>query len=282
MEKIKITCDSTCDLTQEIYDKYNISVMPLTIILGETTYKDGVSVNADEVFGYVNKNKLLPKTSAVSVGEYIEFFKQFTEEGYSVIHINLSSELSSSYQNACIASKEFDGKVIPFDSKNLSSGSGYLVLEACEMANKNLSTDDIINELCNIRGRMNVSFVLQTLEYMKMGGRCSSIAALGANALKLRPEIVVTDGKMSAKKKYRGDIHKSLQSYVLDKLKDTTDINDKRIFITHSCKDQSIAKEIEEMIANIYPFKEVIITKAGCTISSHCGEDCLGLLFQNK
>ena len=189
MGKIKITCDSTCDLTQELYEKYDIEVLPLGITLGETLYHDGVDVSAQDVFAYVSQTGVLPKTSAISVGEYTDVFKKYTDQGYSVIHINISSEFSSCYQNACIAAEDI-GNVYPIDSRNLSSGSGHLVLAAAELAATRDDAAAIAEELRQMQKRLDVSFVLQTLDYLKKGGRCSGIVALGANMLKLKPSDV--------------------------------------------------------------------------------------------
>ncbi len=282
MNKIKITCDSTCDLTKELYKKYNIDVIPLSIILGNKVYKDGVDISAKNVFKFASKHKTLPKTSAVSIGEYTEFFKNFTDEGYSVIHINLSSELSSSFQNANIAASESKGKIYPIDSKNLSAGSGMLAILASELAQNASNAEEVVTKLEILKNGIDMSFVLQTLDYLKMGGRCSGVAAFGANALKLKPEIVVSNGTMTPHKKYRGDIEKSIHDYIKGALKDKEYIDLKRVILVHSCEDEEIVKKCVELTQSLYPFEEVLQTKAGCTISSHCGPNCLGLAFMKK
>ena len=281
MEKIKITCDSTCDLTQELYEKYNVSVIPLCITLGEEVARDGVDINTQNVFDYVSANGTLPKTSAVAMANYIDFFTQFTNDGYTVIHINLSSELSSCHQNAKLAAEEVEG-VYVIDSRNLSSGSGHLVIAAAELAREGLSAAEIADRLNEMKTRLDVSFVLQTVEYLKMGGRCSAIAALGANLLQLRPEIEVADGKMHPAKKYRGSIERSVTDYVKGRLAERDDIDCKRIFITHSYVPDEVVEKVEELVRELHPFEEVIVTTAGCTISSHCGPACLGVLFFRK
>ena len=281
MEKIKITCDSTCDLTQELYEKYNVSVIPLCITLGEEVARDGVDINTQNVFDYVSANGTLPKTSAVAMASYIDFFTQFTNDGYTVIHINLSSELSSCHQNAKLAAEEVEG-VYVIDSRNLSSGSGHLVIAAAELAREGLSAAEIADRLNEMKTRLDVSFVLQTVEYLKMGGRCSAIAALGANLLQLRPEIEVADGKMHPAKKYRGSIERSVTDYVKGRLAGRDDIDCKRIFITHSYVPDEVVEKVEELVRELHPFEEVIVTTAGCTISSHCGPACLGVLFFRK
>jgi DegV family protein with EDD domain len=281
MEKIKITCDSTCDLTQELYDAYNVSVVPLCITLGEEVARDGIDINTQNVFDYVSANGTLPKTSAVSMADYIDFFSQFTSDGYTVIHINLSSHLSSCHQNARLAAEEV-GNVFVIDSQNLSSGSGHLVIAAAELAREGLSADEIADRLNEMKTRLDVSFVLQTVEYLKMGGRCSAIAALGANLLQLRPEIEVADGKMHPAKKYRGSIDRSVTDYVKGRLAGRDDVDCKRIFVTHSYVPDAVVEKVVALVREFHPFEEVLVTTAGCTISSHCGPACLGVLFFRK
>ena len=281
MNKIKITCDSTCDLTAELYEKYDVDVASLGISLCDTLYHDGVDIVSSDVFAYVGETGNLPKTSAVSVGEYEQLFKKYTEAGYQVVHINISSHFSSCHQNACIAAKEV-GNVYPVDSLNLSSGSGHLVIEAAQMAKQGMSAEEIVENLHILREKLDVSFVLQTLEYLKKGGRCSSLAALGANLLQLRPEIEVKDGRMGVGNKYRGKIDKSISDYVKGRLEGRKDIRTDRIFVTHSHVPSEIVAETMALVKELHPFTEVIETIAGCTISSHCGPACLGVLFFKK
>ena len=281
MSKIKITCDSTCDLTPELYEKYQVSVSPLCVTLGDDLHRDSVDVTAQDIFAYVDQTGNLPKTSAISVGEYEEFFQPFVDDGCSVIHINISSEFSACYQNACLAAQNL-GNVYPIDSRNLSTGSAHLVLAAAEMAQQGVEAAQIAEELKKLQARVDASFVLQTLEYLKKGGRCSSVVALGANLLSLRPEIEVTGGKMEVGKKYRGKMEKTILDYVKGRLVGRDDIDTKRIFITHSYVPQEIVEKVIALVKELHPFEEVIETKAGCTITSHCGPNCLGVLFLRK
>lgn len=281
MEKIKITCDSTCDLTPELYEKYHVEVMPLCVALGEALHRDGVDVTAQDVFDFVAETGVLPKTSAVSIGEYTDLFKKYTDEGYAVIHINISSEFSSCYRNACLAAEEL-GNVYPIDSRNLSSGSGHLVIAAAELAAEGLTAPEIVERLNEMKTRLDVSFVLQTLEYLKKGGRCSGIVALGANLLHLRPEIEVVDGKMQVGKKYRGTMERSISDYVRGRLAGRDDIELGRIFVTHSHVPADVVEKVIALVKELHPFVEVIETTAGCTVSSHCGPACLGVLFFRK
>ena len=278
MEKIKITCDSTCDLTTHLYKENQIEVVPLGISLGDDFRQDGVNITSEELFAYVTMSGELPKTSAPSVGEYEDIFRKYTSQGYKVIHISLSSELSTSYQNACLAAEE-TGNVYVVDSQNLSSGSGHLVLLAAEMASSGMSAETIVKALDQKKEYLDVSFVLQTLEYLHKGGRCSGITSYGASILKLRPEIQVEDGKLQVGKKYRGELERSIFAYIRGRLEGRTDIDQRRIFITHSGVPQYLVEKVVELVKELQPFQEVIETHAGCTISTHCGPNCLGVLF---
>ena len=281
MSNIKITCDSTCDLPQELYAKYDVEVVALSVALGEELHRDGVDISAPELFAYVKESGTLPKTSAVSMGEYLDVFGKYVREGKTVIHINLSSNLSSSYQNAMLAAEEL-GNVYVVDSRNLSTGSGHLVIEAAEMAAQGMEAEAIVAQLNKMKEQVDASFVLQTLEYLQKGGRCSSVAALGARALQLRPEIRVADGGMGVGKKYRGSMEKSVLDYVRGRLEGRDDIDTRRIFVTHSPMDQAVVDKAIALVRELHPFEEVIETCAGCTICSHCGPNCLGVLFFKK
>ena len=281
MSHIKITCDSTCDLPQELYAKYDVEVVALAVTLGDELHRDGVDITAPELFSYVKETGTLPKTSAISMGEYMDVFGKYVDEGRTVIHINLSSNLSASHQNAVLAAQEL-GNVYVVDSRNLSTGSGHLVIEAAEMAAQGLDAGTIVARLNEMKERVDASFVLQTLEYLQKGGRCSSVTALGARALQLRPEIRVADGGMGVGKKYRGSMEKSVLDYVRGRLDGRDDIDTHRIFVTHSPMDQSVVDKAIALVKELHPFEEVIETSAGCTICSHCGPNCLGVLFFKK
>jgi len=281
MQKIKITCDSTCDLTEALYQKYDIEVLPLGITLGDQLYFDSVDIKTQDVFDFVSQKNTLPKTSAISVGTYLDTFKKYTDAGYAVIHINISGEFSVCHRNACLAAEELEN-VYPIDSRNLSSGSGHLVIAAAEMAKEGLDAKTIAERLNEMKARLDVSFVLQTLEYLKMGGRCSGVVALGANLLKLRPEIEVVGGKMQVGRKYRGNPEKSISDYIRGRLEGRTDLQYDRIFVTHSHVPHEIVEKAIALVKELQPFAEVIETVAGCTISSHCGPNCLGVLFFKK
>ena len=281
MSNIRITCDSTCDLTASLYETYRAQPVPLGVSLGDDFRRDGVDIKPQDIYAFAAATGSLPKTSAISVGEYEELFRSLTAQGDPVIHINLSSELSASHQNACLAA-QMVGNVYVVDSRNLSSGSGHLVLLARELADEGKSPEEIVAALEEARAKLDVSFVLQTLEYLHMGGRCSGVAAFGANLMKLRPEIEVIDGKMQVGHKYRGTMEKTIQAYIRGRLEGRTDIDCRRIFITHSGVPQDIEDKAVALVKELQPFREVIVTSAGCTISSHCGPNCLGVLFLRK
>ena len=281
MSKTIITCDSTADLTPELYAKYDVKVIPLSLTLGDELRRDGENVTCKDVFAFVDATGVLPKTSAVSVGEYEDVFRPLVEQGYDVLHINLSSHLSASHQNARLAAEEV-GNVWAVDSHSLSSGTGHLVLLACELIASGKSAAEAAAELEALREKLDVSFVLQTLEFLHKGGRCSGVAAFGANLMKLRPEIEVVDGKMQVGRKYRGTMEKTIMAYIRGRLEGRDDVRTDRIFVTHSGVPQDIEDKAVALVKELHPFKEVIVTTAGCTISSHCGPNCLGVLFLKK
>lgn len=281
MPIIKITCDSTCDLSPELYERYHVSVIPLCVSLGDRLCRDGIDVEPQELFAYVKETGKLPTTSAISVGEYEDFFHPFVNEGYEVVHINLSSELSSSHQNACIAAKEL-GNVWVVDSRSLSTGSGHLVVLAAELASAGYDGAYIAKALNEMKGNLDVSFVLQTLDYLHKGGRCSGLARFGANLMKLRPEIVMENGTLHVGKMYRGSMEKSILDYVRGRLENVESICYDRIFVTHSGVPEEIVQKAIALVKELRPFEEVIETTAGSTISCHCGPNCLGVLFFRK
>lgn len=281
MSKIMITCDSTADLTKELYAKYEAAAVPMGVNLGDDFRRDGLNITISDIFDYVAASGQLPKTSAVSVGEYDDVFRPLVEQGYEVVHVSLSSSLSSSHQNARLAAEEL-GNVYVVDSKNLSTGIGHLVLLGRELAASGMTAAEVAAALEELREKLDVSFVLQTLEYLHKGGRCSGVAAFGANLMKLRPEIEVVDGKMQVGRKYRGNMEKTVLAYIRGRLEGREDIRLDRIFITHSGCPQEIVEKAEALVRELHPFQEVIVTTAGSTITSHCGPDCLGVLFLKK
>lgn len=281
MLKVKITCDSTSDLSPELYARYGVSVIPLCVALGDRICRDGVDVVPEELFSYVEETGKLPTSSAISLGEYMDFFQGFVNEGFEVVHISLSSALSSSHRNACLAAQEVENVHI-VDSRSLSTGSGHLVILAAELASAGYDGAYIAKALDERKEHLDVSFVLQTLDYLHKGGRCNGMARFGANMLKLRPEIVMENGTLHIGKLYRGSMEKTILDYVRGRLEGVGPVNDKRIFVTHSGVPKEIVEQVIALVKELHPFEEVIETVAGSTISCHCGPCCLGVLFFRK
>lgn len=280
--KIKITSDSTCDLSQELIEKYDIGILPLYVSMGEKTGSDGVDITPDDIYDHVAKTGVLPQTAAPNLGNFLEFFAKWHDEGYTIVHFNISSEFSSSYHNACLAAEEL-GDVYVVDSRNLSTGQGLVVLHGAELLAQGKSAEEIKRECDLIATKVEASFVVDSIDYLYKGGRCSAMAALGANLLKLKPCIDVLDGKMDSNKKYRGLIDRVILTYVEDRLKGRDDIRFKRIFITHTKCNPEVVKKVREKIIELCPdFEEILETTAGCTITSHCGPNTLGVLFIRK
>lgn len=279
---IRISSDSTCDLTEELIKKNNIGITPLYIIMGNKTLRDGIECTREDIFSYVQSTGKLCSTSAVPIADYHAWFGEQLRTYDEVVHFTISSDMSACYQNACAAAAEFPGRVFVVDSRNLSTGIGHLVLDAAELARRGTGGEKIKNILDEKKQRLNVSFVLDTLTYLWKGGRCSGVAALGANLLGLKPCIEVRDGAMGVDRKYRGSLRKCLSDYVRDRLQDRDDVDYSRIFITDSGVEPGIVAEIEALLREMGPFEEIIHTLSGSTISNHCGPGCLGILYYNK
>ncbi|MDD6174288.1 MAG: DegV family protein [Firmicutes bacterium] len=281
-KKIKIISDSTSDLSPELQKQYDIEIVPLIVTLGSQSFTDGVNVFPDDLYEYYGRTKKLPKTAAPTPEEYARHFRQWTDAGYAVICFTISSDFSASYANAKIAAAGLPD-VYVVDSRNLSTGIGLQVLHAAELAAQGTDAAAVFEEIQEMRGKVRASFIIDTLEFLWKGGRCSGVAALGANLLRLKPGIDVTDGKMDVGKKYRGDLRRCLQSYVEFKLKDRGDLDLRRIFITHSgMTDPSNIELVRKEILKYQPFQEILVTRAGSTISTHCGPNTLGILFVAK
>ena len=280
MSAVKITIDSTCDLSREMIERHDLTVTPLYTILGEESFADGRDIQPDGIYDFVSKNGILPKTSAASVEDYISVFGKYVSEGMEVVHFNISSDMSSSHQNAVIAAKEV-GNVYVVDTRNLSTGSGLLVMDAVDLRERGLGAEEIARRVCENAPLVRASFVVETLDYLRMGGRCSAVAMLGANLLKIRPRIEVCDGKMGMGGKYRGAYDKVLLKYTEDMLS-SSDINPRRVFITHTKCDDETVRQVVEKVKSVMNFEEVYETTAGCVITSHCGPNTLGVLFEVK
>ena len=278
---IKILSDSTCDLSQALLEKYNITLMPLTVIKNGEAFSDGVTIQPADIFAHVAAGGDLCSTTAVNVGEYEQFFAKYASEYDAVVHINIGSGFSSCYQNACLAAEDFEN-VYVIDSRNLSTGQGLVVLKACELAKDCVDLDDLQKDLQAFTERVEASFLLDQLAYMVKGGRCSSAAALGANLLNLKPCIEVKNGKMSVVKKYRGNIAKCIGSYVKDRLADRDDLDRTHLFVTRTPVSQECLDTVTEAVNTYADFENIYWTEAGCTVSCHCGPGTLGVLFVRK
>ena len=279
--KIKILSDSTCDLSQELLTKHDITVVPLTVIKNDQEFKDAVTITPEVIFEHVANGGSLCTTSANSVGEYVEIFAQYAPQYDGVIHLNIGSGFSSCYQNACLAAEDYPN-VRVIDSQNLSTGQGLVVLKACELAATCDDLDQLADAIREYATKVEASFVLDQLAYMVKGGRCSSAAALGANLLNLKPCIEVRNGKMSVVKKYRGNYAKCLANYVKDRLSNREDLDHSTLFITYTTVDDDSYKAVQDTVAQYEPFSTVYETTAGCTVSCHCGPSTLGILFARK
>ena len=276
-----ITADSTCDLSQELLDRYAIHTIPLTILLGEESHYDGLDFTPADMYRRYRADGTLPKTSAPSVQQFLDFFRPFVEDGYEVVHLDISSELSSSYSTACIAAEELCG-VYPVDSRMLSTGVGLLVIEAAECRDRGMGGSEIAEHIASLTDKVDTSFVLDTLEFMWKGGRCSGVAALGANLLHLKPGLEMSGGKLGVYKKYRGNIKSVYRQYVAERLQGKS-VRPGHVFITNSGEvDEETLSELDELIRSTIPVREIHHTTAGCTIASHCGPKTLGVLFINE
>lgn len=281
MSKIIISSDSTCDLSAELKERYGVKTIPLGITLGTQVYQDGIDITPDDIYAHHAKTGELPKTTAANVGECIDYFADLTKDGDAVIHFTISSTMSSTYNNTCMAAEEFEN-VYVIDSKNLSTGGGLLVVAAAEMAKSGMEAKDIVAEIEKLVPMVDASFVIDSLEYLHKGGRCSAVAMLGANLLKLKPCIEVKGGSMGVGKKYRGVYAKVLTEYVNERLQNVDDIDTSRVFVTHAGCEPEVVEAVLKQVKDTGIFKEVFLTRAGCTISSHCGANTLGVLFIRK
>ena len=275
---IRITSDSTCDLNHLVEER-NIGILPLAVNLDAKTYFDGVDITPQDIFDFVAKTKMLPKTSAPSIGDYEEFFKKQLEGYDELIHFNISAKSSGSHNMAVQAAESFKGKVRVIDSKALSSGQGLLVVKAADLRDAGKSAAEIEAEILELRDRVNTSFVPDRLDYLYKGGRCSRMTLYGANLLKIHPKIAMDDGQLIAAGKYRGDISICIKKYVED-LKNQYPTYDKtRCFVTHSSADPELVELAKKLVKEAFDFDEIIETVAGSIITSHCGRNTLGVLF---
>ncbi len=281
--KVKLISDSTCDLSKELIEKYDIAILPLYIMIDDEMRKDGVDMTPEDIYDFVDRKGVLPSTSAGSISDYTDIFNYWKEQGYDeIVHFSLSSDFSSTCANARIAAEEV-GNVYVVDSRNLSTGQGLVVLHGADLLAQGKSAKEIAESCRAIADKVEASFVVDSIDYLHKGGRCSAVAALGANLLSLKPCIEVEDGKMKSGKKYRGKISMVIKNYVRERLANRDDIDNHRIFITHTKCEQQDIQSVYDIIAEVAPyFEEVLETTAGGTVTTHCGPNTLGVLFVRK
>ncbi len=278
---LKIISDSTCDLGKELLDEYNISVLPLHISLGGEDYEDGRDITIDEIYEWCDAHKDTPKTSGPSVGRTMELFEPYLNCGDEIICFSVGSAMSSSGDVMRMAAEQMGASdsVHVVDSQNLSTGVGLLVLRAAEMARERVPAEEVLREIGTLIPRVRASFVVDTLVYLHRGGRCSGLAAMAGGALKLHPRIEVVGGNMRPAKKYRGTMDRVIMSYVEDMEDDLKKADPSRVFITHSGCGHEIVEKVWEYLESLGVFREILETRAGGVISSHCGPGTLGVLF---
>lgn len=283
MEKVKILADSTCDLPVELREKYDITIVPLNIVLDEKSYFDGEEITPDEIYAWADENKKTPKTAAVGFDRMQEAAEQAKAEGAALICFCISAEMSTTINVMRMVKEELEyDRMFIIDSRNLSTGIGLQVIRAAELAAAGVSAEEIVAQIEAARDLVRASFVVKRLDYLAMGGRCSSAAALLGGTLKLKPRIEVSGGKMSAGKKYRGNQDKVILKYVQEMEEELLAADPKRVFITHSGCPQEVLDSVKDYLEKLNIFEEILISRAGGVISSHCGPETLGVLFYAK
>lgn len=274
----RISADSTCDLSPDLLEKLEIAITPLSITVGDEVFRDGIDVRPGDIFSFVEAGKTC-QTGAVNVFEYQNHFQKLTANGDEVVHISLGSKFSSCYNNAVLAAQDFSNVTV-VDSQNLSTGSGHLVYEAGLLAAQGVGAAEIEATLQALVPKIDASFIIDQLDYLAKGGRCSAVTAQGAKILRLKPSIEVRDGAMIVGRKYRGNFEKAVKLYVLDRLRMNGNLDPSRMFITHAGCAPEVIEMVRSIVAENGNFKEIVITEAGCTISNHCGPNTLGVLFR--
>ena len=280
---LRICSDSTCDLSKELRERYNIDIIPLHVYLGQKEYRDGIDISPEEIFAWSDANNTTPKTSAPSSEDVIEIYRKNLEEYEQLVVFTISSSMSASYNVCRLAAEEIgeEDRITVIDSANLSTGVGHLVIEAAVMASEGKNMKEIEEAILELRGRVRSSFTIDTLTFLHRGGRCSGLAAFFGSALKLHPRIVVENGAMHSDKKYRGSLDRVILKYTEDLREMLRNAKPDRVFITHSCGPEIVDK-VKDFLKSLNIFKEILDTKAGGVISSHCGPGTLGVLYIEK
>ncbi|MBQ7012875.1 MAG: DegV family protein [Oscillospiraceae bacterium] len=281
---VKIISDSTCDLSPALIEKYGVRIMPLHIVLDDKEYEDGLSITPDEIYKWSDEHNATPKTSALNMEYAVDVFRPILEAGDEIICFSISGEMSTTVNVMRLAAEELNAedRVFVIDSRNLSTGIGLQVIEAAIMAAEGKSGAEIAAHIADIQPRVRASFVIDTLKFLHRGGRCSGMAAFAGTALKLHPKIVVADGKMAPTKKYMGGIGRVVMSYVKDMEAELKNAETDRVFITHSGCSEALIADVRSYLEELGIFKEILETRAGCVVSSHCGPNTLGVLFIEK
>jgi len=279
--KIKLTADSTIDLSQELVKKFDVEIIPLTVILGDKEHKDGIDICPDDIYRFVEKTGILPKTAATNPELFYEVFKRYTDEGYTVIHFSISNEMSMSFNNAMQVAKDFKN-VYVVNGLNLSAGTALLLAYAHRLKEKEFDAQTIYDKVTSIIPNIQTSFVLDNLKFLHKGGRCSTLTLLGANLLKIKPCIAVKNGKMGVERKYRGNFEKVVEEYFNDTLKLYQDYDTRLAFITHTEISPKILERVKEILKEKSKFKKIIDIVVGSTVTSHCGKNTIGLIFVDK
>lgn len=283
MKKIRIVADSTCDLSAELIEKYDIPVIPLSIIMEDKSYYDGVEVTPDEIFAWANANKTTPKTSAVNIAYSKEILKPFMDNGEDIIFFGISTKMSGTCSaiNMIAMQEEYD-RLFVVDSANLSTGIGLQIIRAAELAEKGLTAEEIVADIESNKANVRASFVIDTLTFLARGGRCTALTAMMANTLRLHPMIVVRDGAMGVTKKFTGKMDVALNKYFESLKPELAKADPSRVFITHSGCNEKTILAIYDKLSELGYFNEILITRAGGVISSHCGPNTLGILYYVK
>ncbi len=278
---VRILSDSTSDLGPELIRRYGVTVLPLHVLLGEEDHRDGVDITAEEIFAWAEKNKSVPKTAAPSVEEAKALLREGLDAGDEWICFTISSEMSASNSIITLAAKQLhaEDRVTVVDSRNLSTGIGLLVVGAAEDAAAGMSREEIVRRVSEDVPRVRASFVVDTLEYLHRGGRCSGLSAMMGGILHIHPRIEVADGKMHPGTKYRGSLEKVILHYVRDMEEALKTCRPRRVFITHSHVDSAIVDRVRDYLRSLGRFEEILETYAGGVITSHCGPGTLGVLF---
>ena len=281
MLKIKLTSDSTCDLPQEFIEKHDIAICPIAILLGLDEYHDTVDIDSHKVLDYVKETGTLPKTAATSIDGYKEFFAKYTSEGYTVIHFNISSKSSSCNNNATVAAQDMEN-VYVIDSYSLSTGQGIQILRAAKLIEEGKTAQEVVDIINADKEKVQVSFVVDKLDFLAKGGRCNAAKALAASVLKIHPSIVMEDGTLTQGKKYMGNLARGCTQYVRDLATEYKNYDDSICFITHSPSDQAIVDVVTEKVKEYFKFEQIVDATAGSTVTSHCGPNTIGVIFYTK